>query len=240
MEELVDIVDSQGKTIYYVSRSQMRKYNLPHRSSHILVFNSRKELLVLKRSVSKDIYPGFWELGPGGVVCKGESYIDCATRELFEEVGAKAPLVPLFEMYFSDVSNNVLTHVFLCALPLVKIRAQKSEVAAFKWIPQKDILSFAAQNLVTPDSRAIYSQFSSEFMHLLDKVIPSRSRIKRVVRKPTLKKKRALKHSSSRSRKKRAVKRKLINPKKRTAVQKHSRKKAIKKIQKKKTKGRKR
>ena len=56
----------------------MRTERLPHRCSYILVFNSRGELWVQKRTMIKDIYPGYWDPAAGGVMQVGESYEESA------------------------------------------------------------------------------------------------------------------------------------------------------------------
>ena len=60
-----------------------------HRAVHILVFNQRGELFLQKRSMSKDNDPGMWDSSAAGHVDSGESYLDCATREIEEELGVE-------------------------------------------------------------------------------------------------------------------------------------------------------
>ena len=86
-EEIVEIVDRDNNSIGAVSRRIMRQQGLIHRASYILVFNRSGELFLQKRTMSKDIYPGFWDLAAGGVVLAGESYEESAKRELREELG---------------------------------------------------------------------------------------------------------------------------------------------------------
>ncbi len=54
----------------------MRKENLIHRATYILVFNSKGELFLQKRTKTKDVYPGYYDPVAGGVVTIGE---DCET-----------------------------------------------------------------------------------------------------------------------------------------------------------------
>jgi isopentenyldiphosphate isomerase len=64
---------------------------LRHRAAHILVFNSQHELLLQKRTLTRDINPGLWDTSAAGHVGFGESYDECARRELAEELGISAP-----------------------------------------------------------------------------------------------------------------------------------------------------
>ena len=93
----------------------MRADRLPHRCAYILVFNSRGELYVQKRTVIKDIYPGYWDPAAGGVMQVGESYEESAAREVGEELGVRGvELRPLFDMWFEDERSAVWGRAFTC------------------------------------------------------------------------------------------------------------------------------
>ena len=48
---------------------------LPHRSTYVLVFNSQGDLYVQKRTLTKDVFPGYFDVAAGGVVLAGETYV---------------------------------------------------------------------------------------------------------------------------------------------------------------------
>lgn len=76
--ELVQIVDRDNIPIGAAPRHIMRQHGLIHRASYILVFNCQGELFIQKRTLTKDIYPGYWDVAAGGVVLAGESDHDSA------------------------------------------------------------------------------------------------------------------------------------------------------------------
>ena len=80
-EELVEIVDRDNRPIGALTRRLMREQGLIHRAAYILVFNTAGELFLQKRTLTKDIYPGYWDMAAGGVVLAGESYEAAARRE---------------------------------------------------------------------------------------------------------------------------------------------------------------
>ena len=90
-EEIVTIVDDRNNVVGAEPRWRMRSYGLPHRAAYILVFNSVGELFVQKRTDSKDIYPGHYDVAAGGVVMAGESYESAALRELERQLSTQAP-----------------------------------------------------------------------------------------------------------------------------------------------------
>jgi isopentenyl-diphosphate delta-isomerase type 1 len=90
-EEILEVVDENDRVIGRERRGVIHEKELMHRSAQILVFNSRGELFLQKRSHSKDEFPGLWDSSAAGHVNPGESYIDCARRELEEELGIYRP-----------------------------------------------------------------------------------------------------------------------------------------------------
>ncbi len=86
-EEIFDIVDERDQVIGQRPRSEVHRVGHKHRAVHVLVFNSRGEVFLQKRSMSKDTHPGVWDSSSSGHVDSGEDYDTCAIRELREEIG---------------------------------------------------------------------------------------------------------------------------------------------------------
>lgn len=63
--------------------------------AHILLYNSKKEVLIMKRSASEDVLPDYWDI-PGGTVKNGEDPLSAALRELEEEAGLRQSQGRLF------------------------------------------------------------------------------------------------------------------------------------------------
>ena len=56
--ELLDVVDINDRVIGVKTRGEIHAKGLMHRAVHILVFNSKGELFIQKRSMCKDENPG--------------------------------------------------------------------------------------------------------------------------------------------------------------------------------------
>lgn len=150
-QEMVQIVDRDNREVEALPRHLMRSRGLIHRASYILVFNGRQELFVQKRTTTKDIYPGYWDVAAGGVVLAGESYEQSASRELAEELGVSGiPLVSLFDHYFEDTGNRVWGRIFQCSHegPFT-LQPEEVESGVFMIVPE--ILERSRQEPFTPD-----------------------------------------------------------------------------------------
>jgi 8-oxo-dGTP pyrophosphatase MutT (NUDIX family) len=150
-EETVQIVDTNNLPIDAQPRAVMRRQGLIHRASYILVFNSGNQLFIQKRTPTKDIYPGYWDIAAGGVVLAGESYDTSARRELAEELGVTdTPLEYLFDHYYQDENNKVWGAVYRCCHngPFI---LQKEEVEYGVFISVSEILENRDHRLYTPD-----------------------------------------------------------------------------------------
>lgn len=151
-EEVVAIVDAENRVVGKAQRSEMRRQNLPHRATYILVFNQKGQIFVQKRTQSKDIYPGYFDVAAGGVVLSGETYEASAQRELREELGVTAKLEFLFDRYFEDGRNKVWGRVYRCRHegPFV---LQETEVESGAFMTPDEILAADKANF-TPDGLA--------------------------------------------------------------------------------------
>ncbi len=150
-DEIVVIVDEHNNVVGAAPRREMRAQRLPHRSTYILVFNAQGALYVQKRTMTKDVFPGYYDPAAGGVVLAGESYEESAQRELYEEMGIRdVPLTPLFTFYFADERTRVWGKVFACVYD-GELVLQPEEVESGEFLPVAEILQRAQTELYTPD-----------------------------------------------------------------------------------------
>ncbi|GAB5045901.1 NUDIX hydrolase [Thermodesulfovibrio sp. TK110] len=88
MEEFLEIVDKDGRVISIAPRSIIHgNPSMLHKVVHVLVFNSKGELLLQKRASHKDVAPGKWDTSVGGHIKPGENILIAAKREMLEELG---------------------------------------------------------------------------------------------------------------------------------------------------------
>jgi 8-oxo-dGTP pyrophosphatase MutT (NUDIX family) len=150
-DEIVVIVDEQNNVVGAAPRGEMRAKRLPHRSTYILVFNTSGELYVQKRTMTKDVFPGYYDVAAGGVVLAGESYEQGAERELEEEMGIRGvPLTRLFDFYFKDEHTRLWGCAFSCIYD-GEIVLQEEEVESGAFVQVDEILRRSETERFTPD-----------------------------------------------------------------------------------------
>ena len=115
---------------------------------HIVILNSKNEMLIQQRQVTKTIYPNLWDISVGGSVVAGETPCEAASRELFEELGIKIDFSNLrpvlttnFEYGFDDyfVINKDIN--------LKNIKLQVEEVKDVKFCKLDEILQMIDKGL---------------------------------------------------------------------------------------------
>jgi len=95
--EIFDVVDQNDLVIGQATRREVHKNSWLHRSVHILVFNTQKDIFLQKRVLTKDENPGYWDSSVSGHVRSGEDYLTSAHRELEEELGISGSLKPFLK-----------------------------------------------------------------------------------------------------------------------------------------------
>jgi isopentenyldiphosphate isomerase len=117
VEEIFDVVNESDEVIGQKPRSEIHRLKLNHRAVHVLVFNSRGELFLQKRSMKKDCFPGVWDSSASGHLASGERYDTCCVRELREEIGLE-PVTPperLFKVAARPETGQEFVWVYRCA-----------------------------------------------------------------------------------------------------------------------------
>jgi 8-oxo-dGTP pyrophosphatase MutT (NUDIX family) len=158
-DEIVAIVDAENRVVGSALRRDMRQHRLLHRSTYILIFNSCGDLCVQKRTATKDVFPGYYDIAAGGVVLAGESYEAGARRELAEEVGIQdVPLAHQFVFHYADDDTQVWGSVFSCVYD-GELVLQKEEVESAAFMPVVEVLSHAEHAPYTPDGLYVLRRY---------------------------------------------------------------------------------
>ena len=153
--ELVDVVDPDGRVLEVVTRAEMRRRRLRHRTVFVAVVDpDDRRLLVHRRADWKDTAPGWWDIAFGGVVAAGEGWDAAAVRELEEEAGVRAPLEPLGAAAYEDEAVKEVCRVYRARSegPFTFADGEVTEVA---WVDLDAVPAWLDGRQVCPDSVAV-------------------------------------------------------------------------------------
>lgn len=145
-EEIFDVVNERDEVIDHRPRSEVHRLKLLHRAVHVLVFNARGQLLLQKRSMRKDCFPGTWDSSASGHLDRGESYDACAVRELREEIGLVLQTTPtrLFKIAACPETGQEFVWVYRCESE-GPFEFQAEEVDRGDWFSPQEIDAWIAR-----------------------------------------------------------------------------------------------
>jgi isopentenyldiphosphate isomerase len=157
MDELVALVDAEGRVCGSAPRSVVRRDNLRHSATGVLVRNRAGDIYVHRRTTTKDVFPGCYDFMAGGVIGFGEDPYDAVVRELAEELGITGvELTALPEGDYADEHTSYHAYLYSCVWD-GPVRHQPEEVDWGAWMSPAELLDRLADPAwpFVPDTSAM-------------------------------------------------------------------------------------
>ena len=105
MTELRIEVDNDDNRIGLRTKEEFYTGKYIHRASHLILFNSKNEVLLQLRASDKKVWPDMLTFSVDGTVAD-ESYEECIQKEMQEEIGIQTEAKRLFTFpYFDDIDK---------------------------------------------------------------------------------------------------------------------------------------
>lgn len=170
--ELVVLVDDNNNPIGTADKNTVHTTNTPlHRAFSLIVFNSKKQLLLTKRAENKKTFPGVWTNTVCGHLAPDESPIDAAKRRLKEELGIEGVEVKEVAPYrYRFADKNGIVENEICPILVGQFDGDPtphpSEVDDWKWMGWQDFLK---EIKINP---APYSPWCREEAAIIQRVAP--------------------------------------------------------------------
>lgn len=147
----VILVNEKDKQIGTEEKMQAHVNGHLHRAFSVLLYNSKDEMLIHKRAVTKYHCPGLWTNACCSHPMPKENREEAAKRRLFEELGYEnIELKEIFTFTYKAKFDNGLTEheidtVFKGKTDLNPPKINPDEIEEFKWVSieelKKDILA---------------------------------------------------------------------------------------------------
>jgi 8-oxo-dGTP pyrophosphatase MutT (NUDIX family) len=158
VEELVEVVDDDDVVIAVVPRREMRHRKLLHRCTYVVVLDAVGRVYVHRRTETKDVYPGMYDVTAGGVNAPGETYDEAAAREVEEELGVTARPTFRFRHRYDGPDGHVLGGVYDVVWD-GPIRHQAAEVAWGAFLSLGDVDGLIGRVQFCPDGLAVFRRW---------------------------------------------------------------------------------
>jgi len=161
-EEIVDLVDEDDRVVGHAPRREVRTANLLHREVAALVRNGQGLIYVHRRTDTKDVFPGLYDLFVAGVVASGESYEAAIRRELAEELGiAGVQPALLFKQRYRDRAVNWWACIYEVAWE-GPVRPQAEEIAWGGFVSEAALAAMMEERPFVPDGRVVFQRYVTE------------------------------------------------------------------------------
>lgn len=155
-KEVWDAYDCNGKRRNDIlTRGENIPNGMYHLVAEIVVRHKDGSFLAMQRDFVKKLYGGFWEISAGGAVKKGETALEGAVRELFEETGISCnELEEIYNICYDDTQS--IHCGFVCTVECDKdnIILQKGETIAYSWINVENVIDFVMKDNYVDCQRA--------------------------------------------------------------------------------------
>ena len=132
MEQNIE-VDKDDNQIGLKTRDDFYTGKFIHRASHLILFNSKNEILLQHRASAKRWYPDLFTYSVSGTVAD-ESYEDCIEKEMQEEIGISTKVKRLFTHPFFDTYDKAW-HCIFVGKSDDEITPDVREIQGIKWMP---------------------------------------------------------------------------------------------------------
>lgn len=150
MSELVVLLDESGAPVGTARKDQVHTTCTPlHLAFSCHVIDDDGLVLVTRRALSKQTWPGVWTNSVCGHPGPGEALEDAVRRRAREELGLElaeiTPALPDFRYRATDASglveNEICPIVTARPAPGASVRPDPAEVMEHVWVPIADLLA---------------------------------------------------------------------------------------------------
>lgn len=166
--EMLPVVEENGLVIGQVPRMLVHNgVRLLHPVVHLHIINRDSKLLIQKRSMNKNQFPGKWDTAVGGHVDYGELLEAALFRETDEELGFRGFNPIYLKSYvWESKREKELVNVF-AAVGNFDIQVNNDEVTECRYWSMEEIAEAMGTGVFTPNFEHEFELFKDTLLALL-------------------------------------------------------------------------
>jgi isopentenyl-diphosphate delta-isomerase len=149
--EYIDVLDSSGRSSgTRKPKSEVHRDGDWHGAAHVWILNTERQILIQRRSSTKENYPNLWDISVAGHISAGEGPVEAALREAQEELGITLDpgeccylftVAEQVELNNANYIDNEYHHVFLVEkdLDVRDLKFNDGEVAEVRFVALREL-----------------------------------------------------------------------------------------------------
>ena len=146
--EKFDLYDeNRNKLNITINRGDKLPENTYRLVVHLIIFNSKGEMLIQQRHPNKKNWPSLWDISVGGCVTAGETSVEAMIRETIEEIGidlSNEIKRPIFTFNFHEGFDDI--YIVNKDIDLSSLILQENEVVDARWASIEEICEMMSNN----------------------------------------------------------------------------------------------
>ena len=166
--EMLPLVEPGGLVYGQASREYCHSgSHVLHPVVHLHIIDHFGRLYLQKRSMTKDLLPGYWDTAVGGHVSYGESILEALYRETSEELGLTAFNPVALEAYIWQTERDN-EYVFVHAMVgHPELHPDAAEVSEGRWWTFEELDRAMGQNVLTPNFENEFGRIRKQLQAML-------------------------------------------------------------------------
>jgi isopentenyldiphosphate isomerase len=167
-EEMLPLIEPSGLVYGQATRAWCHSGAKPlHPVVHLHLIDRLGRIYLQKRSMSKDLLPGYWDTAVGGHVTYGETVMEALFREAREEIGLSDfnPIDLDTYVWESDTEREWVS-VF-AAVGNFPLKPVNDEVEEGRYWTEKEIKAACGKGILTPNFENEYKRVGQALQALL-------------------------------------------------------------------------
>ena len=167
-EEMLPLIEPSGLVYGQAARTYCHSgARVLHPVVHLHLIDRQGRIYLQKRSMTKDLLPGYWDTAVGGHVSYGELAEEALYRETSEELGLTA-FNPIFIGTWVWETQRDREFVFIFAsVGHPELAPDNDEVTEGRWWTQEELSAAVGKDILTPNFEAEYARIQAQLLALL-------------------------------------------------------------------------
>ena len=167
-EEMLPLIEPSGLVYGQATRAYCHSgARVLHPVVHLHLIDREGRVYLQKRSMTKDLLPGYWDTAVGGHVSYGELAEEALYREAGEELGLTAFNPTLLGTNIWETERDKEFVFVFASVGHPDLHPDNDEVTEGRWWTQEELTAAIGKDILTPNFEAEYARIQGQLLSLL-------------------------------------------------------------------------